>query len=83
MHKDLSGLKTADLVGRHPRVRTTDPEKVGLLNVDQSLEEVRFILEHGLCPYFVSFHNPLKVVHVGCLASKDGDFVVRDHSAQL
>jgi len=41
MHEELAGKQADDIVGRDTAVRTPDPEKLGKLLLEQTLEELR------------------------------------------
>jgi hypothetical protein len=67
VHEKLSWLQPHDLVGGHSRVGAANPEVLGGLDADQSLEVFVILCDHGLSPLPVVLHDLLEVVHLGRL----------------
>ena len=59
VHEEVAGLRARHRLGRHPAVRTADPDVAGLLDVLQTREVARVLLEPLLDPARVSLEEPL------------------------
>jgi hypothetical protein len=57
VHEDFAGLQAADLIGRHPTVRASDPHVPWTLLLHQPAEESRTVVFRAQCPLTISFEQ--------------------------
>jgi hypothetical protein len=91
MHKYLSSSQPTNLISRHSRISTPNPQIIGSLNPHKILEVIRMFLDLFPSPFFVVIHDSLEVVHrmflvrmaVGIPPEKRGHFIHSDQHLTL
>jgi hypothetical protein len=60
MHEKLAWIEGYDLIGRHPAVRTSDPQVFGGLLAGEPVEKAGISLLTGLGPETIVFNQVIK-----------------------